>query len=192
MISQGEIWWADLPEPAGSGSGFRRPVVVLQSDAFNRSSIRTVVCVPLTTQMKWASSPGNVALSKRLTGLPKESVANVSQIVTIDKQFLTERAGKLPHRNLQLILLGVGIILGQKVSHSAPLTRWPSSSFALQSKSFPFSSGVAGNTLCCGAGIGRSPMRSFQRALLSSVVSTASAWLKSRFFPALQSFVFIS
>lgn len=113
VISQGEIWWADLPAPAGSGPGFRRPVVVLQSDAFNRSSIRTVICVPLTTQLKWASSPGNVALAKRLTGLPKESVANVSQIISIDKQLLMERVGKLPHRSLQLILLGVGIILGK-------------------------------------------------------------------------------
>ena len=113
VISQGEIWWADLPTPTGSGPGFRRPVVVLQSDAFNRSSIRTVVCVPLTTQLKWASSPGNVPLSKRLTGLPKESVANVSQIISIDKQLLTKRVGKLPHGNLQLILLGVGILLGK-------------------------------------------------------------------------------
>ena len=113
VISQGEIWWADLPAPTGSDPGFRRPVVVLQSDAFNRSSIRTVVCVPLTTQLKWASSPGNVALSKRLTGLPKESVANASQIISIDKRLLIERVGKLPQRNLQLILLGLGIILGQ-------------------------------------------------------------------------------
>jgi mRNA interferase MazF len=113
VISQGEIWWADLPAPTGSGPGFRRPVIIVQSDAFNRSSIRTVVCVPLTGQLKWASSPGNVALSKRLTGLPKESVANASQIISIDKELLLERIGKLPHRNLQLILLGVGIILGQ-------------------------------------------------------------------------------
>ncbi|HXJ06495.1 MAG TPA: type II toxin-antitoxin system PemK/MazF family toxin [Candidatus Acidoferrum sp.] len=107
------MWWADLPAPTGSGPGYRRPVVVLQSDAFNRSSIRTVVCVPLTTQLKWASSPGNVALSKRLTGLPKESVANVSQIISIDKGLLKERVGKIPNRSLQLILMGVGTILGK-------------------------------------------------------------------------------
>ena len=113
VISQGEIWWADLPAPAGSGPGFRRPVVVLQSDAFNRSSIRTVVCVPLTTQLKWASSPGNLALSKRLTGLPKESVANVSQIISIDKQLLIERVGKLPRSKLELLFLGIDLVLGK-------------------------------------------------------------------------------
>lgn len=86
---------------------------MVQSDAFNHTRIRTVVCVPLTTNLKWASSPGNVALSKRVTGLPKESVANVSQITSVDKGLLTERAGKLPNRTLQLILLGVGILLSQ-------------------------------------------------------------------------------
>ena len=84
VISQGEVWWADLPAPAGSGPGFRRPVVVVQGDALNRSRISTIVCIPLTSNLKWASAPGNVSLSARLTGLPKDSVANVSQIVSLD------------------------------------------------------------------------------------------------------------
>jgi len=102
-----------MPPPAGSGPCFRRPVVVIQSDALNRSRILTVVCVPLTTNLKWASAPGNVQFSTRLTGLPKDSVANVSQIVTIDKAFLTSRVGKLPPQKLALLLAGIDIILGK-------------------------------------------------------------------------------
>lgn len=113
VISQGEIWWADLPPPAGSGPGFRRPVVVVQGDALNRSRIATVVCVPLTTNLKWAAAPGNIQFSARLTGLPKDSVANVSQIVTVDRAFLTARVGKLPPRTLALLLAGIDIILGK-------------------------------------------------------------------------------
>ena len=113
VISQGEIWWADLPDPAGSGPGFRRPVVIVQCDALNRSRIATVVCVPLTSNLKWASAPGNVPLSARLSGLPKDSVANVSQIVTIDKQLLGERVGKLSRSKLELVLSGIDIVLGR-------------------------------------------------------------------------------
>ena len=96
MIAQGDVWWADLPKPSGSGPGFRRPVVVVQGDALNRSRIATVVCVPLTTNLKWADAPGNLLLASDLTGLPKDSVANVSQLVTLDKALLTERVGKIP------------------------------------------------------------------------------------------------
>lgn len=113
MISQGEVWWADLPAPSGSGPGFRRPVVVVQCDALNNSRIATVVCVPLTSNLKWALAPGNVRLTARLTGLPKDSVANVSQIVTLDKMLLTSRAGKLARPKLDLILSGIGIVLGK-------------------------------------------------------------------------------
>ena len=112
MISQGEIWWADLPEPSGSGPGFRRPVLVVQCDELNRSRIATVVCVPLTSNLKWEAAPGNLKISARITGLPKDSVANVSQILTIDKSFLTERTGKLSAAKLQLVLSGIGIVLG--------------------------------------------------------------------------------
>ena len=113
VISQGEIWWADLPDPTGSGPGFRRPVVVVQGDSFNRSRLATVVCVPLTSNTKWANAPGNVLLSSRLTGLPKESVANVSQIVSLDKTLLTDRLGKLPRTKLGLVLSGIDVVLGR-------------------------------------------------------------------------------
>lgn len=113
VISQGEIWWADLPAPTGSGPGFRQPVVVVQCDALNRSRIATVVCVPLTSNLKWGSAPGNVELSARVSGLPKDSVANVSQVVTIDKQLLGERVGKLSRSKLELVLSGIDIVLGR-------------------------------------------------------------------------------
>ena len=113
MISQGEVWWADLPEPAGSGPGLRRPVIVAQGDSLNRSRIATVVCVPLTSNLKWADAPGNVRLPRGLTGLAKESVANVSQIVTLDKSLLTERTGKLSKSRLESILSGIDVVLGR-------------------------------------------------------------------------------
>lgn len=87
--------------------------MVVQSDALNRSRIATVVCVPLTSNLKWALAPGNVRLSARLTGLPKDSVANVSQIITVDKEFLTARVGKLPRAKLELLLSGIDVILGK-------------------------------------------------------------------------------
>jgi mRNA interferase MazF len=111
VISQGEIWWADLNAPAGSAPGFRRPVVVVQGDPFNRSEISTVVCIPLTSNLRWAGAPGNVALTARATGLPKDSVANVSQIVTLDREALSERIGKVARAKLDLILAGIDIVL---------------------------------------------------------------------------------
>jgi mRNA interferase MazF len=113
VIAQGEVWWADLGEPAGSEPGFRRPVVVVQGDAFNASSLRTVVCVVLTSNVMWGEAPGNVLLPARATGLPKPSVANVSQLVTIDRRALTERAGRLSASNLELVLTGIDVVLGR-------------------------------------------------------------------------------
>ena len=113
VISQGEVWWADLPTPTGSAPGFRRPVVVVQGDALNRSRIATVVCVPLTSNVRWADAPGNVSLSARLTGLPKDSVANVSQIITLDKSLLTDLVGKLPVAKLGLLFAGIDVVLGR-------------------------------------------------------------------------------
>jgi len=113
VISQGEVWWADLPAPTGSGPGFRRPIVVVQGDALNRSRVATVVCVPLTSNLRWEGAPGNVSLSARLTGLPKDSVANVSQIVTLDKDLLTERVGKLPRAKLELLFSGIDVVFGR-------------------------------------------------------------------------------
>ena len=112
-VAQGDVWWADLPEPSGSGPGFRRPIVVVQADAINRSRIATVVCVPLTSNLKWATAPGNVLLPARMTGLPKESVANVSQLVTLEKSDLTERVGKLARSKLELVLSGIDVLLGR-------------------------------------------------------------------------------
>lgn len=113
VISQGEVWWADLPEPSGSEPGFRRPVLVVQGDAFNRSRIATVVCVPLTSNLRWTEAPGNVLLSSKVTGLPKDSVANVSQLVTLDKSSLTEQVGKLSKAKLELVLFGIDVVLGR-------------------------------------------------------------------------------
>jgi mRNA interferase MazF len=113
VIAQGEVWWADLEEPSGSEPGFRRPVVVIQGDAFNRSRIATVACVALTSNLRWAEAPGNVLLSDRITGLPRDSVANVSQLVTLDRSALRERVGALPEKKLELVLLGVDIVLGR-------------------------------------------------------------------------------
>jgi mRNA interferase MazF len=113
VVGQGEIWWADLPEPAGSEPGFRRPVVVVQGDALNRSRIATVVCVPLTSNLGWAEAPGNTLLTARATGLPKDSVVNASQIVTLDKAVLTNRVGKLPRAKVELILAGIDVVLGR-------------------------------------------------------------------------------
>ena len=113
MIAQGEVWWADLGDPAGSEPGFRRPVVVVQGDAFNASSLRSVICVALTSNLRWADAPGNVLLPARATGLPKPSVANVSQVVTLDRGALTERAGRLSASNFELVLGGIDVVLGR-------------------------------------------------------------------------------
>lgn len=113
VVARGEVWWADLSEPAGSGPGFRRPVIVVQGDPFNRSRIATVVCVPLTTNLRWADAPGNVFLRAQTTGLPRDSVANVSQIVTVDRSLLTERIGKLSGREIELVLAGIDVMLGR-------------------------------------------------------------------------------
>lgn len=95
VIRRGEIWWASLPEPVGSEPGYRRPVLVIQADEFNASRIATVIVVVITSNVRLAQAPGNVLLPRKMTGLPKDSVANVSQVVTLDKRFLTEKVGAL-------------------------------------------------------------------------------------------------
>lgn len=112
VIAQGEVWWADLGKPTGSGPGFKRPVVVVQSDALNRSRIATAVCVPITSNLKWAEAPGNVLLKSRSTGLPKDSVANVSLIVTLGRSQLADRVGKLSPKMLNAVLNGIHIVIG--------------------------------------------------------------------------------
>jgi mRNA interferase MazF len=113
VIGQGEVWWADLGEPVGSGPGFRRPVLVVQGDALNRSALATVVCVPLTSQIKWAEAAGNVLLSPRDSSLAKPAVANVSQIVALDRQILQRRVGKIPRTRLAAVLSGIDVVLGR-------------------------------------------------------------------------------
>lgn len=113
MIARGDVWWAELSDPVGSGPGFRRPVVVVQGDALNRSRIATVVCVPMTSNLVWADAPGNVLLRARATGLPKDSVANASQIVALDRSLLTRRVGRLTGPRLDLILRGIDVVLGR-------------------------------------------------------------------------------
>ena len=111
MIAQGDVCWADLGEPRGSAPAYRRPVVVVQGNAFNRSRIATVVCVVLTSQIKWADAPGNVLLRRRVTGLDRDSVANVSQLATIDRDALDESVGRLPANLLGEVLAGIGLLL---------------------------------------------------------------------------------
>lgn len=111
VVAQGEVWWADLPDPVGSGPGFRRPVLIVQGEALNRSRLATVVCVPLTSNVRWANAPGNVLLPARSTSLPRDSVANVSQIVALDRSLLTERVGQIACRQIELVLKGIELIL---------------------------------------------------------------------------------
>ena len=113
VITQGDVCWADLSAPGGSGPGFRRPVVIVQCDAINRSGIATAVCVPLTSNLKWAGAPGNLLLKASATGLQKDSVANVSQIVAIDRASLEERVGRLSKGHMGLLFAGLDIILGR-------------------------------------------------------------------------------
>lgn len=113
VISQGDVCWAELDHPLGSGPGYRRPVVIVQCDAFNRSRIATVVCVPLTSNLDRAAAPGNVLLGAGETRLPKDSVANVSQILTIDRGSLTDPVANLPHPKLELVLSGIDVVLGR-------------------------------------------------------------------------------
>jgi mRNA interferase MazF len=113
VIAQGDIYWVDLGPPVGSGPGFRRPVVVVQNDSLNRSALGTAVCVLLTGNLRHAAARGNVLLPARGTGLPRDSVANVSQIFSIDKGLLEARAGRVSRRQLQLIFAGIDVVLGR-------------------------------------------------------------------------------
>ena len=111
VIERGEIWWASLPEPTGSEPGYRRPVLVVQADAFNRSRLQTVIGVVLTSNLRLVGAPGNVLLPAAASGLPRDSVANVAQVVTIDRGFLTERAGRLRGHALEAVDAGLRLAL---------------------------------------------------------------------------------
>jgi mRNA interferase MazF len=108
---RGEIWWADLPTPVASEPGDRRPLLIVQSDAFNRSGIRTVVGVVLTSNLRLAAAPGNIMLTAAETGLPRDSVVNVSQIITADRVFLTERIGQVTERVMSDVEDGLRTVL---------------------------------------------------------------------------------
>ena len=112
-VAQGEIWWADLPTPAGSGPGFRHPLVVVQGNPLNRSRLPTVVCVPLTSNLAWEAAPGTTLVPAKASGLPKDSVANASQVFAIDRNFLSTRVGKLAPKRLEQVLASVDVVLGR-------------------------------------------------------------------------------
>jgi mRNA interferase MazF len=110
-VHRGEIWWADMPEPRRSEPGFRRPVLVVQADSFNRSRIQTVIVSVVTSNLRLADVPGNVLLRGRRVGLDRDSVVNLSQLYTLDRTFLTELAGTLPSRLQASIDAGLRLIL---------------------------------------------------------------------------------
>jgi mRNA interferase MazF len=111
VIERGQVWWADLGDPAGSQPGYRRPVLIVQNDAFNRSRIGTVIAVVLTSNLRLLDAPGNVLVPARISGLPKDSVANVSQVVTLDKEFLSDLAGRIRGRLLTDVSSGLRLVL---------------------------------------------------------------------------------
>ena len=110
-MERGEIWWAMLPVPRGSEPGYRRPVLVVQSDAFNESRIRPIVAVVVTSNMRLGGAPGNVTLERRQSGLPRRSVVNVSQIVTLDRSYLTTRVAKLTDRQMKRVDAGLRLVV---------------------------------------------------------------------------------
>jgi mRNA interferase MazF len=111
-VRHGEIWWASLPDPQGSGPGFRRPVLVIQDNPFNESRIRTVVVAAVTSNLRLGGAPGNVLLNRDESRLPRDSVANVSQILTVDKSFLTEQVSALPADVMAKVDAGLKLVLG--------------------------------------------------------------------------------
>lgn len=111
MIARGEIWWASLPAPVESEPGYRRPLLVIQSDDFNQSRISTIIAAVITSNLRLADAPGNVLLSKKESGLPKESVVNVSQLITVDKSFFTEKIGSIGTLRLKEVEDGIRLVL---------------------------------------------------------------------------------
>ena len=112
VIERGEVWWADLGEPDGSEPGYRRPIVIVQSDGFNRSRLRTVIAVVLMTNVRLVEAPGNVLVPAKASGLPRDSVVNVSQVITVDRDYLLDRAGRIRGQLLKDIDSGLRLVLG--------------------------------------------------------------------------------
>jgi mRNA interferase MazF len=111
VIQRREVWWADLEQPRGSERGYRRPVLVVQTDSFNRSRLRTVLCVVLTSNMRLLDAPGNVLLPVSETGLPKESVANVAQVVTLDEEYLAEGVKRITSELMSRVDAGLRLVM---------------------------------------------------------------------------------
>lgn len=111
MVTRGELWWVDFGEPVGSAPGYRRPAVVVSSDRFNRSCIATLILAVVTSNLRLAQAPGNVALPMEVTGLPKPAVVNVTQLLTVDRQLLDGLIGKLPGPALRAVDEGLRLVL---------------------------------------------------------------------------------
>lgn len=110
-MDRGDVWWADLDEPRGSAPGYRRPVLIVQSNAFNRSTIATSIAVVLTSNVRLLDAPGNVFVDRSESGLPRDSVANVSQVITLDREVLSDRAGSLSQRTMRAVDSGLRLVL---------------------------------------------------------------------------------
>lgn len=111
VIARREIWWAELEEARGSEPGYRRPILVVQADAFNRSRLRTVIAVALTSRTRYLDAPGNVLLPATETGLPLDSVANVTQLVTVDEDYLAERSGQITRALMSRVEAGLRLVI---------------------------------------------------------------------------------
>lgn len=111
-MKRGEIWWASLAAPTGSGPGFRRPVLVVSDDNFNRSQISTIIAAVITSNLRLADAPGNVRIEGKGSGIPKPSVVNVSQLITVDKDRVTSRAGRLGSSQMASVERGLRLVLG--------------------------------------------------------------------------------
>ena len=108
---RGEIWWADLPDPRGSEPGFRRPVLVIQANSFNRSRIQTVIVAVISSNLRLADAPGNVLVPAHASGLARDSVVNVSQLITLDRSFLPEAVGRISERVMSEVVAGLRLVL---------------------------------------------------------------------------------
>ncbi|HQW08848.1 MAG TPA: type II toxin-antitoxin system PemK/MazF family toxin [Steroidobacteraceae bacterium] len=110
-MRRGEIWWASLGEPAGSGPGYRRPVLIVQANEFNESAIRTTICAVVTSNLRLGAAPGNVRLPRKAGGLARESVVNVSQLITLDRRYLTSLAGRVSPTVMRDVEAGLRLTL---------------------------------------------------------------------------------
>ncbi|MEX2552108.1 MAG: type II toxin-antitoxin system PemK/MazF family toxin [Actinomycetota bacterium] len=111
MVRRGELWWVDFADPVGSGPGYRRPAAVVSSDRFNRSRLATVIVAAVTSNLRLAEVPGNILLNKKNTGLPQDSVVNVSQLLTLDRSLLDERIGTLNTVHFRALNDGLRLVL---------------------------------------------------------------------------------